>query len=79
MNLALWITGIATAVIAWLAYSNYKLAKEIKETREKRDEETKDLFQAMVIAEVIGGSGGYDQNFIDMFKMHYKKRADIFS
>jgi len=76
MNLALWITGIATAVIAWFAYSNYRLAKEIKETRDKHDEETKDLFQAMVIANIASGPHNYSES-LRFFKENYKGKTEI--
>jgi hypothetical protein len=76
--MAFWIaiTAIATAVIAWSTWSNNKLAKEIKETREKQDEETKDLFQAMVIANIASGPHDYSES-LRFFKENRDYPLDI--
>lgn len=73
-----WIalSAIATVAIAILAWSNYILAKEIKETREKQDEETKDLFQAMVIANIASGPHTYSES-LRFFKENYKGKTEI--
>jgi hypothetical protein len=73
-----WIalSAIATAVIAIFAWSNYNLAKEIKETREKHDQETKDLFQAMVIANIASGPHIYS-DALQFFKNNYKGKTEI--
>jgi hypothetical protein len=70
------ITAIATAVIAYSAYTNNKLAKEIKETREKHDEEIKDLFQAMVIASISSGPHTYDEA-VYFFKKNYQGKTEV--
>lgn len=76
MNLAIWISAIATVFIAFLALSNYKLAQEIKKSREKHDEETRDLYQAMVIASISSGPHTYDEA-VEFFKKNYKGKTEV--
>ncbi len=76
--MAYWIavTALATVGIFILACSNYGLAREIKKSREKHDQETKDLFQAMVIANIASGPHDYSES-VRFFKEHYKGKTEI--
>jgi len=85
------LTTIATVTIAFLAYANYRLSKALKESEEKfkesmlqRDEqfrdELKSLYQAMVIATMVGTSDparSLSQK-LKTFKEFYKGNINIF-
>ena len=77
-TMVFWIavSAVATVVIAIFAWSNYKLAQEIKKSREKHDEETKDLYQAMVIASISSGPHTYDEA-VEFFKENYKGKTEV--
>jgi hypothetical protein len=85
------ISAIATSVIAIYSIMSYKLAKEItKQDKSYRDSlenltknnqnELSDLYQAIVIATLMGGSGntGVVKTLIDTFSEHYKGNIEIF-
>ena len=81
------VTALATTAIAIFSWNSYCLSKQIKKATEdqiKRDEEfksqIKDLYQAIVISNVLSGPSSYGAltQAIDAFKSQYKGKFKIF-
>jgi len=86
------IMTFATVAIACYAVASYKLSKMVSQLQEKHrkeleqsqrqhQEELNDLYKAIVVATIVGGSAktGYLNADIDKFKEHYKPtRVKIF-
>jgi hypothetical protein len=74
-----WIIAVATVVLAIYAVSNFRLAKSIQEKNEQHEQETKDLLQALVLAELCRPHGGENTNKgIQRFKNLYSGKTEIF-
>ena len=82
---------LATMVIAYYAYANHCLSKEmnrsakqrqdeIRESTEQHQQEIKDLYQAIVVSTLISGpsSTGRLERAIKAFEKHYKGKTKIF-
>ncbi|MEK6563491.1 MAG: hypothetical protein AABZ65_00475 [Candidatus Omnitrophota bacterium] len=81
------ITAIATTVIALFSWRSFCLSGEIKKATEnqcKKEEDfksqTKDLYQAIVISNILSGPSSYGAltQAIDAFKSQYKGTFKIF-
>jgi len=82
-----FITAIATTVIALFSWRSFCLSKEIKkiaENQHTKEEEfksqTKDLYQAIVISNILSGPSSYGalNQAIDAFKSQYTGTFKIF-
>jgi hypothetical protein len=75
----MWITAIATVVIAIYAFMSYRLASKIKAKDDEHRQQTTDLYQAIVISNLIGERpmvSGSEK--IKYFKAKYKGKTPIF-
>ena len=85
------ISALATVVIAIVTWQNYRLIKIINKKEEEyklalreKDEEyrshIKDLYQAIVISNLLSGPSSYGSlgQAIDAFKSQYKGKVKIF-
>lgn len=86
MNTIVWstlITALATVAIAIFTFVNYQLASKIQKRDEEYRQQTKDLFQAIVISNILSdpearlGNKNLD-NDIEAFKQMYKGKTAIF-
>ena len=77
------ITALATVAIAIFTYVNYQLASKIQKQDKKYRQQTSDLFQAIVISNILSdpearlGNKNLDNN-IEAFKQMYKGQTPIF-
>lgn len=80
MLIAAIITSIATVIIAWYAYCNYRLYKVIQEKDAEYKEQISDLYQAIVIATLLSGPSSYGgiEEAIKEFNRHYKGKTKVF-
>ena len=70
------VSTIAMVVIAGYSVASYMLAKAIRDSGEKHDTETRDLYRAIVVANVIFAvKGGYhaDSLSIRAFREHFQR------
>ena len=81
------VTAVATMAIAIFTWCSYCISQQIKratEDQSKREEEfknqIKDLYQAIVISNVLSGPSSYGAltQAIDAFKSQYKGKFKIF-
>lgn len=73
------VSAVATVALALLAYSNLVLARSIRATTDQRDQEIKDLFQAMVIAQLLGPHPNDPPSTAKQrFKKEYTGKTKIF-
>jgi len=74
------VTAIATCFIAHYSKVSSNLAKEIKNQEERHQSDLADLYQAIVIATLMGGASnpGSVRNLIRTFSEHYKGKIQIF-
>lgn len=86
MNTIVWstlITALATVAIAIFTFVNYQLASKIQKRDEEYRQQTRDLFQAIVISNILSdpearlGNKNLD-NDIEAFKQMYKGKTAIF-
>ncbi|MFC1532658.1 hypothetical protein ACFL7M_04750 [Thermodesulfobacteriota bacterium] len=79
MVFSIIITAIATAIIAIYAFMSYRLASKIQSREDEFRQQTQDLFQAIVISNIVAsGSESYTSGAIKYFKEHYKGKIPIF-
>ena len=77
------ITALATVAIAIFTYVNYQLASKIQKQDKEYRQQTSDLFQAIVISNILSdpearlGNKNLDNN-IEAFKQMYKGQTPIF-
>jgi len=71
------LTTLATIVVAWYAYSNHKLTREIRGSEERHQQELSALFQAIVIATLLTSSHDLKLT-LDAFKQYYQGKTEIF-
>jgi len=77
------VSAIATAVIAIYAFLNYQLTSKIQKRGEEDRQQTRDLFQAIVISNILSnpeanlGSSNLE-NKIKAFEELYKGKTPIF-
>ncbi len=55
-NLFIAVTAIATSVMAYFTYLNYKMYIQIQNKNEEHKKQTRDLYQAIVISTLLSGS-----------------------
>lgn len=80
------MTAVATGVIAYYAWHSHKISKAIIKLTQKRDDDEKefkqqikDLYQGIVVSNVIGTPHGADSKApIEAFKKLYKGNTKIF-
>lgn len=81
------VTAMATTAIALFSWRSFCLSEEIKkvteshlEKEEKFKNQTKDLYQAIVISNILSGPSSYGalSQAIDVFKSQYKGTFKIF-
>ena len=74
------VSSIATVVIAVYAIFSYRLSKKIEGDSSRFQQETKDLYQAIVIATILGEkwSVGDPSLAIKRFNELYKGKTKIF-
>ena len=74
-----FLTTAATIVIAFYAYSNYKLTVQLRDSAKHHQQELSDLYQAIIIATLLTSSTGQNVNLlISAFKSYYKGTTKIF-
>ena len=78
MNIATWIIVAATIAIAISSWLNWNLVREIKKGSEKHDQETRDLYQAIVIATAVSHARRTTESVIREFFLFYKGKTEIF-
>jgi len=80
MAISSCVTAFATIGMFCWAGKAHRLNKTIKNERAKRDEETSDLFGAIVIATLLSGNSSPDQfhSFKEKFKEQYRGKTPIF-
>ncbi len=89
---SIFITAVATCVIAWYSKVSSDLAKELKsqemnfrqgleDLTKQHHKELSSLYQAITIATLMGGSSnsGVVANLIKTFNQHYKGDIEIFN
>jgi glucan phosphoethanolaminetransferase (alkaline phosphatase superfamily) len=79
--LSILVTTAATVAIAVFSYRTYQIYGSMKEIMSQNQTETKDLYQAIVIATlltVISGPGKIGPA-IEIFKHHYRGKTQIFA
>ena len=74
--LSLIVTAIATAVIAWCAIANHKLASKIKLKDDEFRKNLSDFYTAMVISNIYSSDSGLDER-ITLFREEYKGNVPI--
>ena len=81
--LALWITALATAVIAYHAVANHLLVQKVQSKDEEFRQQVHDLYEAIVISNIFITQGTLDENAIrtriQTFKKYYKGKTLIFN
>jgi K+-sensing histidine kinase KdpD len=79
-TVSIFITAIATCVIAVYSVISSNLAKEIKNQTRQHQSDLSDLYQAIVIATLMGGSSnqGVARDLIKTFNAHYQGKVKIF-
>jgi predicted PurR-regulated permease PerM len=75
--IAIIITAIATGVIAYYATQSHKLASKIQIRDDEFRQQIKDLYQAIVVSNVIEPSPGDTSKAIKHFKEFYKGKTPI--
>jgi hypothetical protein len=74
-----FLTTAAIIVIAFYAYSNYKLTVQLRDSAKHHQQELSDLYQAIVIATLLTSNTGTDVNLlITTFNHYYKGATKIF-
>ena len=76
--LALWITALATAVIAYHAVASQLLNQKIKERDEEFRQQVSDMYQAIVVSNVVSPAQSDTSKAIDRFRELYKGKTKIF-
>ena len=85
--LSIVVTAIATAVIALFTYRTYQVYTSMKEIMNQSQQkmgqdqdETKDLYEAIVVATLISAPSGTGKTnvAIEVFKHYYKGRTKLF-
>ena len=76
--LALWITALATAVIAYHAVATHVLNQKAQSRDKEFHQQISDLYQAIVISNVIHPEQGYTSDALKRFKGFYKGKTPIF-
>lgn len=74
------ISAIATVVIAYFTYQNYKMYKILQNKDKQYKKQTRDLYQAIVISTLLSGPsshGGY-RECKEVFKKEYAGETKIF-
>jgi hypothetical protein len=81
--MAIWITSIATGVIAIYAFMSYRLGSEIQKRDKEHQQQISDLYQAISITNLLSGPvqvGSIEMaDKIKAFKSHYKGKIPIFN
>ena len=79
------IITIATVAIFFCAFASYRLASKIQERDEEHRQQISDLYQAIVISNLISSLAGPDlsnlsliENMIREFNKKYKGKTPIF-
>lgn len=74
------ISAIATAVIAYFTWQNYKMYQAIQDKDEEYKKQTSDLYQAIVVATLLSGPSSYGafNQCKDAFKATYSGKTKIF-
>jgi len=72
--------AVATVIIAWYAYCNYRLYKTMQEKEIEYKEQISDLYQAIVIATLMSGPTSFADmgKTIEAFNSYYKGKTKIF-
>ena len=83
MLFAIWVTAVATGVIAWYAWANHRIVSKIQSRDDEFRQEVKDLYQAIAVANLIsahGSVGAYStmEGRIEKFNEYYKGKTPIF-
>ena len=75
-----WITVAATCAMFWIGWLSYKLAKRVQDQAEQQQKDFIDLFEAIVISNLLSGpsSTGNFGNVMQAFKQKYKGKREIF-
>lgn len=81
--LGIWITALATAAIAFYSFMSYQLASKIQSRDDEFRREVKDLYQAIVVSNLVLAQGpvGICSNMegrIGYFNEYYKGETSIF-
>jgi hypothetical protein len=72
------VTAAATVVLAFVAYYNHRLVQSMNTKSEQRDQEVRDLMQALVLAELLGPIGAESLGtVVKRFKNAYKGKTPI--
>ena len=71
--ISIGVTAIATGFIAWYAHRTHELAT-------RNAEQVSDLYQAIVVATLVGHAGMTNQGgrLIEQFQAHYRGSTPIF-
>lgn len=74
------ISAIATTVIAYFTYQNYKMYKVLQNKDEEYKKQTRDLYQAIVISTLLSGPSSYGayRECKEVFKKEYVGETPIF-
>lgn len=87
------INAVAVCVIAYYAYANNKLIQEshkrekefreqLTEMNERHQQESRDLYQAIVISTILSGPQGSNRKAVDkviqLFEQHYVGKTQVF-
>lgn len=77
--LMLAINVLATVVIAFFAYCNHRLSRDIKNESDRYQEDMKNITEAIVISNIVAnGMSGDIRARVEEFKAHYKDREKLF-
>ncbi len=78
--LSILVTAVATGVIALFSYRTYQVYGSMKEIMSRNQSETKDLYEAIVVATLISGPSGSGKTnvAIEVFKHYYKGKTKLF-
>ncbi|MFH1310470.1 MAG: hypothetical protein ABIH85_07335 [Candidatus Omnitrophota bacterium] len=74
------ISAIATIVIAYFTWQTHKMYLKIQEKDEEHKEQTRDLYQAIVVATLLSGPSSYGafNQCKDAFNATYSGKTEIF-
>ncbi len=74
------ISAIATCIIAYFTWQNYKMYQILKGKDEEYKNQTSDLYQEIVIATLLSGPTSYGDypRCKDKFKGEYAGKTEIF-